>query len=92
MVTLDIKHQINRISKMHFKPYIFHGFISGGLDSSTVCVIPMEIPPGSIQATGSWSHFNVTWQPSVEVNHGEVSYEVSVEAEYMMKNILVIMF
>lgn len=59
------------------------------LNSSTVRVIPDTIPAVSVQTVGSWSHFNVTWQPSSEVNHRNVSYEVSLEADNMMKEIMI---
>ena len=66
--------------------------ISDKLNSSTIHVIPASVPAASVHTVGSWSHFNITWQPSVEVNHGNVSYELSVEVDDMMRDILVKLF
>lgn len=54
---------------------------TAGMNESTVFVIPSMVGSESIACVGEASMFNVTWQPSVEVNHGEVMYEVNIEAE-----------
>ncbi|XP_053397738.1 proto-oncogene tyrosine-protein kinase ROS-like isoform X2 [Mercenaria mercenaria] len=51
------------------------------LNSSSIVVIPSVIRPDSITCIGLASRFNITWQPSTEVNHGHVTYKLSVKAE-----------
>ncbi|XP_060592485.1 proto-oncogene tyrosine-protein kinase ROS-like isoform X2 [Ruditapes philippinarum] len=51
------------------------------LDSSSIIVIPSAIRADSITCIGLASKFNVTWQPSNEVNHGHVTYKLSVKAK-----------
>ncbi|XP_022081965.1 proto-oncogene tyrosine-protein kinase ROS-like [Acanthaster planci] len=48
--------------------------------SSVPTVIPSVIPADSIQITGAWHDFNITWRASNEVNYGSVFYDVSVTA------------
>jgi len=60
-----------------------------GLEGSSVRVIPDTIAPSSLVCQGAWSAFNITWQPSVEVNHGHVKYEVGVQAEGATKHMQV---
>lgn len=48
--------------------------------SQTPTVVAQEIPPSSIQVTGTWDDFNITWQASTEVTYGTVFYTVAVAA------------
>ncbi|XP_030850010.1 proto-oncogene tyrosine-protein kinase ROS [Strongylocentrotus purpuratus] len=43
-------------------------------------VVAEEISPSSIQVTGTWDDFNITWQASTEVNYGIVFYTIAVTA------------
>ena len=54
---------------------------SENLDSSSIFVIPSAIRPDSVACVGLASKFNITWQPSTEVNHGHVTYKLSVKAD-----------
>lgn len=40
----------------------------------------------SIQIMGSWSHFNITWNPVQNVNYGIVFYEIKVVSPLKSKN------
>ncbi|WAR07515.1 ROS1-like protein, partial [Mya arenaria] len=61
-----------------------------GLNCSTVCVLPQTISPSSVGCQGEWSEFNITWQQSTEVNHGNIWYEVAVETEGQSKIVEVV--
>ncbi|XP_041462200.1 proto-oncogene tyrosine-protein kinase ROS-like [Lytechinus variegatus] len=43
-------------------------------------VVAQEIPSSSIQVTGTWDDFNITWQASTEVTYGIVFYTIAVVA------------
>jgi len=46
-----------------------------------VRVIPLQIKAGSIRCHGQSERFNITWQPSAEVNHGTVKYELALQVD-----------
>ncbi|XP_071801017.1 proto-oncogene tyrosine-protein kinase ROS-like [Asterias amurensis] len=48
--------------------------------TSVPTVVPFTIPEDSIQITGMWYNFNITWNASSEVTYGTVFYEISVIA------------
>ncbi|KAK3578565.1 hypothetical protein CHS0354_025280 [Potamilus streckersoni] len=60
-----------------------------GLNSSTIKVIPDAIPVSSVRSIGNWKNFNITWRPSLEVNHGKVLYEVSVHSDQMADTLMI---
>lgn len=43
-------------------------------------MVAEEISASSIQVTGTWDDFNITWQASTEVNYGIVFYTIAVTA------------
>lgn len=71
-------------SRSHFggiHHVLWYFLFSDNLNASTVKVIPLVIRADSIACVGQASWFNVTWQPSTEVNHGHVTYELSIQAD-----------
>lgn len=57
----------------------------------SVCVIPEQIDEHSIQITGNWSSFVISWAPVERVNYGQVFYDIRflnvVETDRQLTNI-----
>lgn len=45
-------------------------------------VIPDQVSNSSIHVEGTWSDFNITWDPVTNVNFGQVFYEVTIIKEF----------
>ncbi|XP_017769031.1 PREDICTED: proto-oncogene tyrosine-protein kinase ROS isoform X2 [Nicrophorus vespilloides] len=46
-----------------------------------ISVIPEQIERSSVQVSGSWDYFNITWKPVQRVNYGIVFYEIKVDTQ-----------
>ncbi|XP_064488538.1 proto-oncogene tyrosine-protein kinase ROS-like isoform X2 [Ornithodoros turicata] len=50
----------------------------GGLEPSSINVVPGLIPAGGIKVLGTWENFNITWPMESQVNYGKVFYELKI--------------
>lgn len=57
-----------------------HHTYPGIAGNTHINVIPEAIPNSSIQIIGTYKFFNITWDPVVNVNYGNVYYEIKIKS------------
>lgn len=55
-----------------------------------VNVLPDAIDESSLNVIGTWDSFNITWKPVVNVNFGDIFYEIKIGGDDPVSYLLLV--